>query len=44
MILYKPRNADYIVALKNADDLLQDVIKAMDKDGDKVISYEGALS
>ncbi|EHK97704.1 putative calcium-binding mitochondrial carrier SAL1-1 [Glarea lozoyensis 74030] len=27
-------------ALKNADDMLKDVVKAMDKNGDKVIQYE----
>jgi hypothetical protein len=29
------------LALKNADDMLQDVIKAMDKNGDRVIEYDG---
>jgi solute carrier family 25 phosphate transporter 23/24/25/41 len=27
--------------LKDASDMLQDVVKAMDKNGDKVIQYEG---
>ncbi|CZT02630.1 related to peroxisomal Ca-dependent solute carrier protein [Rhynchosporium graminicola] len=31
-------------ALKNASDLLEDVIKAMDKNGDQVIQYEGMSS
>lgn len=31
-------------ALKNANDLLKDVIKAMDKNGDEVIQYEGMSS
>lgn len=30
-----------VIALKNADDMLKDVVKAMDKNGDKVIQYEG---
>ena len=29
--------------LKNASDLLRDVVAAMDKNGDHVISYEGVL-
>lgn len=29
------------VALKNANDMLKDVVKAMDKNGDEVIQYEG---
>jgi hypothetical protein len=33
--------ADQSTALKNANDMLKDVIKAMDKNGDQVISYEG---
>ena len=28
-------------ALKNANDMLKDVVKAMDKNGDQVIQYEG---
>jgi solute carrier family 25 phosphate transporter 23/24/25/41 len=27
--------------LKNAQDMLQDIVKAMDKNGDQVIQYEG---
>ena len=27
--------------LKNAQDMLKDVVKAMDKNGDEVIQYEG---
>ena len=27
--------------LKNANDMLKDVVKAMDKNGDEVIQYEG---
>jgi hypothetical protein len=29
--------------LKNAHDMLKDVVKAMDKNGDQVIQYEGRL-
>jgi solute carrier family 25 phosphate transporter 23/24/25/41 len=29
--------------LKNASDLVQDVVKAMDKNGDNVIEYEGTF-
>lgn len=29
------------IALKNADDMLKDVIKAMDKNGDQEIEYDG---
>lgn len=31
----------FVAALKNADDMLKDIIKAMDKDGDELIQYEG---
>jgi solute carrier family 25 phosphate transporter 23/24/25/41 len=30
--------------LKDASDLLKDVVKAMDKNGDKVIQYEGTTT
>jgi solute carrier family 25 phosphate transporter 23/24/25/41 len=30
--------------LKNAHDMLEDVVKAMDKNGDQVIQYEGMCS
>jgi hypothetical protein len=30
-------------ALKNANDMLKDVVRAMDKNGDEVIQYEGML-
>jgi len=33
-----------LAALKNANDMLKDVIKAMDKNGDEVIQYEGMSS
>jgi hypothetical protein len=33
--------ADLCPALKNANDMLRDVVKAMDKNGDQVIQYEG---
>ena len=33
-----------IIALKNADSLLQDVLKAVDTDGDGVIKYSGKLT
>jgi hypothetical protein len=29
------------VALKNATDMLRDIIKAIDKNGDQIIQYEG---
>lgn len=32
------------IALKNANDMLKDVIKAMDKNGDEMIQYEGMSS
>ena len=32
-----------LLALQNADSLLQDVLKAIDKDGDRVIQYSGML-
>lgn len=35
-----PRSNNY-TALKNADSLLRDVVRAMDKNGDEVIQYEG---
>jgi hypothetical protein len=34
-------NPDSSAALKNANDMLKDVVKAMDKNGDQVIQYEG---
>jgi hypothetical protein len=33
--------SDCLLALKNANDMLRDVVKAMDKNGDQVIQYEG---
>jgi len=36
--------ADLYLALKNANDMLRDVVKAMDKNGDQVIQYEGTSS
>jgi hypothetical protein len=39
--LYAPHMLIEPAALKNADDMLKDVVKAMDKNGDKVIQYEG---
>jgi solute carrier family 25 phosphate transporter 23/24/25/41 len=30
--------------LKNANDMLKDVVKAIDKNGDQVIQYDGLLS
>ena len=36
------KNIDH--PLKNANDMLKDVIKAIDKNGDQVIQYEGLLS
>jgi solute carrier family 25 phosphate transporter 23/24/25/41 len=35
--------ANKLVALKNAHDMLKDVVKAMDKNGDEVIQYEGGF-
>jgi hypothetical protein len=35
--------ANYGIALKNADALLQDVLKAVDKNGDGIIQYTGML-
>lgn len=29
------------IALKNANDMIRDVVKAMDKNGDEVIEYHG---
>jgi solute carrier family 25 phosphate transporter 23/24/25/41 len=43
---YVPRQlqiANKSVALKNAHDMLKDVVKAMDKNGDEVIQYEGGF-
>lgn len=34
-------SSNILIALKNANDMLQDVIKAMDKNGDEVIEYDG---
>lgn len=33
--------ADLPIALKNANDMLKDIVKAMDKNGDEVIQYKG---
>jgi hypothetical protein len=33
--------ANKLIALKNANDMLKDIVKAMDKNGDEVIQYEG---
>lgn len=38
---YLDLGSNTYIALKNADDMLQDVIKAMDKNGDQVIEYDG---
>jgi solute carrier family 25 phosphate transporter 23/24/25/41 len=35
--------ANKSAALKNAHDMLKDVVKAMDKNGDEVIQYEGGF-
>lgn len=32
------------IALKNANDMIRDVVKAMDKNGDEVIEYDGTYS
>lgn len=39
--LYPSSGSNVALALKNANDMLQDVIKAMDKNGDEVIEYDG---
>lgn len=44
--LFRPcRNpqANAALALKNADDMLKDIMKSVDTDGDGVIKYEGML-
>ena len=42
--LHRRSVADLSTALKNANDMLKDVVKAMDKNGDQVIQYEGMVS
>jgi len=42
-ILSSPSISDQCIALKNADSLLQDVLKAADTNGDGRIQYSGAF-
>lgn len=42
-IIIAEQRANYGIALKNADALLQDVLKAFDENGDGIIQYTGML-
>lgn len=42
--LFSTSRSNMYIALKNANDMIRDVVKAMDKNGDQVIEYDGTYS